>query len=68
VVRAVLQRRDPGAAREEILADLDDIKTAVHDRFPGARARLDQLDSHLATVRMVVEHIHEEAARAAEGN
>lgn len=53
---------------EEILTFFNDVRTAMHDRFPEARARLEQLDSHLATVAMVVEHIHEEAARAAEGN
>lgn len=50
---------------EAIVAALDDVKTAMHEQFPDAAARLAQLDSHLATVVMVVEHIHEEAARAA---
>lgn len=48
-----------------MLAALDEVKAAVHEKFPNATARLAQLNSHLATSRMVVEHIHEEAARAA---
>lgn len=53
--------------REDMHAALADVKTALHEQFPDAAVRLDQFDSHLATVAMVVDHIHDEAERAAGG-
>jgi len=52
--------------RTEIQAALRQIGEAMHDQFPGARERLAQLDSHLATVAMVVDHTYEEDVRAAQ--
>jgi hypothetical protein len=54
--------------RDEMKAALDDVKSALHEQFPGHDARLDQFDSHLATVAMVVDHIHDEDVRHQEGN
>lgn len=51
--------------RDAALALLDDLKTDLHDRFPGADARLAQLDGHLATVAMVVNHLFDEDERTA---
>lgn len=56
-----------GMSRDDAKIALDDIRTAMHDQHPDNRARLDQLDSHLATVAMVIDHLYEEAARG-EGN
>jgi len=44
-----------------ILADLRD---NIARQFPNSRGRLEQLDSHLSTVAMVVGLIFEEAERA----
>ncbi len=49
--------------REEAQATLAGVGAAMHDQHPDNRARLDQLDSHLATVAMVVGHLFDEAAR-----
>ena len=54
-------------SREDLQVALERIRNAMHDQFPDAVARLEQLDSHMATVAMVVDHIHEEADRAAPG-
>lgn len=48
-------------SRQDKLAVLDELSTQLHDEFPDARARLEQFDAHLATVRMVVDHIYDEA-------
>lgn len=53
--------------REQALAALEQVKVGMHETFPAATDRLAQLDAHLATVAMVVEHIDDEAARAADG-
>jgi hypothetical protein len=54
-------------SRDDALSALDGVRAAMHDRHPGNRARLEQLDCHLATVAMVVDHLYDEAARG-EGN
>lgn len=51
--------------RAEVLAALDEVRQAMHDQFPDNAARLGQLDSHIATVAMVVDHLHDEDAREA---
>lgn len=48
---------------KEILAELDKISAAIHKTFPTQLARLEQLDGHMATVRMVIDHIHAEATK-----
>lgn len=53
--------------RAKMQAALESVKAAMHTQFPEHRERLEQLDDHLATVAMVVDHIHDEAARAAVG-
>lgn len=57
----------PKMSREDIQAALDKMRGSMHEQFPEHAARLEQLDSHIATVAMVVDHIHDEAARAAAG-
>lgn len=52
-------------SRDEALDALQDVRTALHDQFPDHRARLEQLDAHLATVGDVVGHIFDEAERHA---
>lgn len=56
--------------REEIHQKLEEIKNALHEEFAEHHAsRLAQLDSHVATVGMVVDNIHlAEASRTGEGN
>lgn len=49
--------------RESIVAVLREVGEQMHTQHPEARARLEQLDSHLSTVVMVVEHIFDEAVR-----
>jgi hypothetical protein len=56
---------------EEALSTLDDIKAALHElnlalheRFPKNIGRLAQLDYHIATAGMAVEHLFDEQARA----
>jgi hypothetical protein len=51
---------------DEALKALAGVKQSMHDQFPDARARLEQLDAHMATVAMVVDHIHDEAERGQE--
>lgn len=53
--------------REEMQAALDGVKAAAHDQFPAAAARLAQLDSHLQTVGMVIDHLHDEDVRHQDG-
>lgn len=48
--------------REEILAALDEVGAAVTENF-GLSGRRDQFEAHLATVRMTVEHLFDEADR-----
>jgi hypothetical protein len=47
--------------REEAKKHLDAVKTAMRKTHPGNPARLDQLDAHLATADMVVDHLFDEA-------
>lgn len=54
-----------GLSRDDAKQQLKAISKELHRKFPEATDRLHQLDSHLATVAMVVDHIHDEAARAA---
>ncbi len=49
--------------RDQALAALDKVKAAMHEQFPESQTRLDQLDSHLATVGMVIDDLHVEAER-----
>jgi len=44
---------------------LDAISEAIHSEFqgPGAAARLEQFDAHLATVKMVAGTLYEESER-----
>lgn len=60
----------PKLTRKDAHALLDDLSKEMHDQHPDNRARLEQFDAHLATVAMVVDHLYEEAERAAatEGN
>lgn len=57
------------AARRAALAALDTVQKSAHARFdyPGCTARLTQLDAHMATVRMVLDHLFDESARSKEG-
>ena len=50
---------------QEMIEALDQMREALRQRFPGAAARLEQLDSHLATVKMVIGHIFGEAVKEA---
>jgi hypothetical protein len=59
--------RTPALSQARALANLDAISAMMHSRFddnPGSQARLTQLDNHMATVRMVLEHTFEEAERS----
>lgn len=49
--------------REEALAALDEVRAAMHDQHPDNPDRLHQLDHHLTTAAMVVEHLDDERAR-----
>lgn len=49
------------STRAEKLAVLDELRAQLHAEHPENRARLEQLDSHLATVSMVVDHLYDEA-------
>jgi hypothetical protein len=49
--------------REQVVAALDDIEATVADAFPHA-PRLADFAKHIATVRMVAEHIFDEDARS----
>jgi len=57
------------AARRAALNALDNVQESAHARFdyPGCTARLAQLDDHMATVRMVLDHLFDESARFKEG-
>lgn len=52
---------------DEMHKALADVKDAVHKSFEDEhgthRARLGQFDSHVATLDMVLDHIHDEAER-----
>jgi len=50
---------------EQAQATLDKLKTTMHSQFdyPGSSDRLAQLDSHVATVAMVIDHLFDEAQR-----
>jgi hypothetical protein len=50
--------------RDQAVKALNDIAAGMRDAFPAATDRLAQLDSHIATAVMVVEHIVDESARA----
>lgn len=52
----------PSAA--EIVAQLVEINVAMADLFPKNEARLHQLDHHISTAAMVVEHLFDEQVRA----
>lgn len=49
--------------KEDLKAALAKIRKQAHDRFPGQPARLEQFDAHVATVEMLLDHLHDEAAR-----
>jgi len=49
--------------RDQAQAALDKVKAAMHEQFADNPARLDQLDSHMATVDMVVVHLFDEDER-----
>lgn len=49
--------------RESVSKAVRDIGEQLHMQHPEAVARLEQLDAHLATVAMVVDHIYDEAER-----
>ena len=49
--------------RDQALAALDKVKAAMHEQYPDNTARLEQLDAHIATVAMVVDHLFDEAER-----
>jgi hypothetical protein len=49
--------------RDEALKALREVQAAMHEQFGDHPARLDQLDSHMATVVMVVEHLYDEEVR-----
>lgn len=53
----------PKLTRANAHALLKDLTTEMHDQHPDNRARLEQLDAHVATVAMVVDHLFDEAAR-----
>jgi hypothetical protein len=57
------------AARNTALLTLTTVQKAAHARFdyPGSDARLAQLDDHIATVRMIINHLFDESARSKEG-
>lgn len=46
-----------------LISQVAEIKRVAHDTFPDNGARLEQLDSHLATVEMVISHMADEAGR-----
>jgi hypothetical protein len=48
----------------DLTGRLDAVRRDAHDAFPDNAGRLEQLDSHLATVAMVIEHMADEAGRA----
>lgn len=56
-------------SREQATAALDALQNAAHKQFTyeGSADRLAQLDAHLATVRMAVEHLFDEADRHPKG-
>ena len=62
-------KQSAAAARRAALMALDGVQKSVHARFdyPGSDARLAQLDDHIATVRMVLDHLFDESARSKEG-
>lgn len=49
---------------EQAVATLDEIKKAMSELFPKNLARLHQLNHHLSTAAMAVEHLFDEQARA----
>ena len=51
----------------EAQAALARVSDAMHAQFSTNTARLNQLDSHMATVAMVVDHLFDEADREAAG-
>jgi hypothetical protein len=53
-------------ARQVALDHLAAVKAAMHELCPAGSARLDQFDAHLATTAMCVDHLFDEAARAAD--
>jgi len=51
--------------RDQAQAALSKVQAAMHEQFadPDSQPRLAQLDSHIATVAMVVDHLYDEAER-----
>lgn len=51
--------------RKAALAALEDLRASAHAQFTyaGSADRLAQLDGHVATVQMLVEHLFDEDAR-----
>jgi len=65
----------PPPAGVQAPSGVDDFHTTLHgltaalfQRFPDATARLEQLASHLATVHMLIDHIHSEQITRQEAN
>ena len=52
-------------AKEDVLGQLDDIVSELEDEFTKfySLGRLDQVRSTVATVKMAVEHLYDEAER-----
>ncbi len=50
---------------EELNAKLQEVMDAAKEQFPGAGAadRLLQLQAHIATCQMIVEHLFDESTR-----
>ena len=53
--------------REEAHTALDDVAAAMNSQHHDDQGRLTQLNSHLATVKMVVDHLFDHAENTAEG-
>jgi len=49
---------------EEALSKLDEVTAAMHEQFPKNVGRLAQLDHHIDTARMAVQHLFDEQERA----
>jgi hypothetical protein len=47
-------------------AALEAVRQELHSQFPRETDRLQQLDHHVATVAMVIDHLHDEAPRHAD--
>lgn len=48
---------------EDALSKLDEVKASMHKQFPKNVGRLGQLDHHIDTAVMAVEHLFDEQER-----